>query len=239
MVARAGIQSEEPGASLGHQVFTTDCSFHSALSWLNLSQAPFLITDPLHLLAPTLSKHNTRWNVPQPPSTSENGPQQDKSCQSPLIVSPSLSSFLSKDPIYGCLPYSEGLHYKRKPFFCLMLRWLQISAIRVSFLLQPFLLNKASPYQSLDLFLFNTRFLNPSFIFCKGKKKEKNGLSGAFPVCDLWRPKFSWSISNFKRKRYAHFPELDQVIVNSINVHDWSTFLTIAWKCFSAIQCEF
>lgn len=195
----------------------------SVHNWLFLPRC-FVLTElesdsspyyrPLTFCLPQFWVNTTRVGMcPSPHHLLKMDRSRTLSCQSPLIISPSLSSFLSKDPIYGCLPYSEGLHYKRKPFFCLILRCLQISAIRVSFLLQFFLLNKASPYQSLDLFLFDTSFLNPSFIFCKGKKKGKKGLSGAIPVCDLWRPKFSCSISNFKRKRYAHFPEVDQVIV--------------------------
>lgn len=195
---------------------------------LSLLQTPYI------LLAPTLSKHNAIWNVPSPHQLLlKIDHSRTLSYQSPLIISLSVSSFLSKDVAYVCLPYSEGLLYKRKPFFCLISRCLQISAIRAfSLLWQVFLLNKAFPYQSLDLFLFDTRFLNLSFIFRRGKKKEKNGLSGAIPVCDLWKPKFSWSISNFKRKRHVHFRELDRVIF--FNVHNWSTFFTLAWKCFSA-----
>lgn len=55
---------------------------------------------------------------------------------------------------------------------------------------------------------FWTRVLSPQ----REEERKKNGLYGAVPVCDLWKPKFSWSISNFKRKRYVHFTELDQVI---------------------------
>lgn len=234
MVARAGIQFEELGASLGHQVFTSDRSFCCALSWLNLSQAsPYY--RPLTFCLPQLWVNTTQYGIcPSPHQLLlKIDHSRTLSYQSPLIISLSVSSFLSKDLAYVCLPYSEGLLYKRKPFFCLISRCLQISAIRAfSLLWQVFLLNKASPYQSLDLFLFDTRFLNPSFICHKGKKKEKNGLSGAIPVCDLWKPKFSWSISNFRRKRHVHFRELDRVIF--FKVHNWSTFFTLAWKCFSA-----
>lgn len=103
-----------------------------------------------------------------------------------------------------------------------------------SVLLQAFLLNKASPYQSLNLFLFDTRFLSLSFILCKGRKKGKNGLYGSIPVCDLWTPRFSWSISNLKRKSYVHFTKPDQVIFiqSMFTISLFFFFFTKAWKCF-------
>lgn len=161
------------GTLLGHRALTFAC-FLPSLSCPNLSHAFSFLQAPYTRLPHPRANTKNVERAPHLVSFSwEQADHMGHFLTDSMVISPCWSSFPSKDPAYLC-PAAKDYPLKKKTLFLFGYKMLaNLSHQRALLFSIVFLLNKAPPYQSPDLFLLDAGFLSLSFIFCTGKREEK------------------------------------------------------------------